>query len=619
MSNNKHIEDYLDYYLNLQKPPEYAVLLKGAWGTGKTWFIKNYLSKLEQSEKKHLYVSLYGLSSFTAIQEEMFRVLHPVLGSKGMELAGKFLKGAINATLKIDLNADGKNDGTASFRIPDIKLPDYLNTEGFLLIFDDLERCSIKISDLLGFINHFVEHQGYKVIIIANEDEILKKDEKQGTASDSDLSYKRIREKLIGKSFEIAPHFDDAFESFVSSVSSESAKAEFIKSKSLVKEIYQFSGYKNLRFLRQALLELERLFGAISQHIFKNGDLISHLLQVFLVYSFESKNDDLHKIWDFDIVPAKDSPLRKYKTVDFYSHLLSNPIWLNIFERGIIESAAINESLLKSNYFRSEQMPTWVKLWNWHDLYDEEFARLIAELENELALEQHSDIGVITHITGMFLWFSDVGFYRKTKSDILAETKDYLEKLKKKDLLPEWQYEPFELGYDSWGGLCFYGVAIKEFKDFKAFLKNIIKNAYAEKLPKAGEELLAIMQTDTDKFCRMIFSSNEDGIYRSTPILCHIPASNFVDTLLKVTPNKQRFLVSAIGERYKNNYYNEILKDELSWLKEVEKLLIVKRDKANGKPSGYTLGLLITNSIRPSIDTLSRLFESTQGEPDDHT
>ncbi len=42
---NKHIEEYFDYYFDAKKNFEYAVLLNGAWGSGKTWFIKKYIEK----------------------------------------------------------------------------------------------------------------------------------------------------------------------------------------------------------------------------------------------------------------------------------------------------------------------------------------------------------------------------------------------------------------------------------------------------------------------------------------------------------------------------------------------------------------------------------------------
>ena len=76
--------------------------------------------------------------------------------------------------MKIDWDADGKADGNANIQIPNFKPEDLLNTKDYILIFDDLERCSINIINLLGYINFFVEHQSYKVILIANEKELKK-------------------------------------------------------------------------------------------------------------------------------------------------------------------------------------------------------------------------------------------------------------------------------------------------------------------------------------------------------------------------------------------------------------------------------------------------------------
>lgn len=198
---NSHIKEFALEYCLSSIPPQYAVLIKGAWGSGKSWFIQDLIKALHLKNGRELYVSLYGLNSFSAIEDEFYRKLHPILSSKGMEIAGKILKGTLKATLKVDLNSDGHNDGSISTSIPNLNLPDYLkNTTGLVLIFDDIERCSINLPDLLGYINHFVEHQDYKVILVANEDE-LKKEEK----------YKSIKEKLIGKIFEITPQIEDAW------------------------------------------------------------------------------------------------------------------------------------------------------------------------------------------------------------------------------------------------------------------------------------------------------------------------------------------------------------------------------------------------------------------------
>ncbi|MFB0768168.1 P-loop NTPase fold protein, partial [Aeromonas salmonicida] len=211
---NLHIEEFLKYYYSFEQEPGYAVLLKGKWGTGKTWFIKRTLNSFSKKNGKHLYVSLYGVTSFDQIEDEFFKQLHPLLSSKSMALTGKIAKGLLKATLKIDLDHDGKSDGSVSAQAPDLNLPEYLtNTSGFVIVFDDLERASMNLEALLGYINHYVEHQGYKVIIIANEEEIIAHQEKQ---EDFKIAYKRIKEKLIGKSFEINPDLSDALVNFIS-------------------------------------------------------------------------------------------------------------------------------------------------------------------------------------------------------------------------------------------------------------------------------------------------------------------------------------------------------------------------------------------------------------------
>ncbi|MFH1136639.1 MAG: P-loop NTPase fold protein, partial [Pseudomonadota bacterium] len=38
-SSNQHVIEFLKYYCSLSFP-QYAILIKGEWGCGKTWFIK---------------------------------------------------------------------------------------------------------------------------------------------------------------------------------------------------------------------------------------------------------------------------------------------------------------------------------------------------------------------------------------------------------------------------------------------------------------------------------------------------------------------------------------------------------------------------------------------------
>jgi len=84
---NELIKEYLNYYTNLKIPPKFAVLIKGDWGSGKTYFINNYISELEkQKQKKCYYISLYGKNSLNDINNELFYQLFPVINTRLVRL-----------------------------------------------------------------------------------------------------------------------------------------------------------------------------------------------------------------------------------------------------------------------------------------------------------------------------------------------------------------------------------------------------------------------------------------------------------------------------------------------------------------------------------------------------
>lgn len=124
---NAHVENYLNYYCGLDNGPGFAVLLKGDWGVGKTWFIKDYLQRSMERLGEPIYISLYGVSTLSQVEDKFFEVLHPLLSSKPAKLAGIVLRGLVKTTIQVDLNADKTSDGSYSLQIPDIPLPEYLN------------------------------------------------------------------------------------------------------------------------------------------------------------------------------------------------------------------------------------------------------------------------------------------------------------------------------------------------------------------------------------------------------------------------------------------------------------------------------------------------------------
>lgn len=177
------IEKYVDEYLY-----DYAVMIDGTWGCGKTYFVlKTLMTKLKEHEEKKaksikgykkrnvIYISLYGVKSTEDISKKI--CIEAYLGKT--DKFGKVLKkGAdvVSSLVPIALEVAKPFTGNAELKPDDIDgvIESFLPINNSILIFDDLERCDCSINEILGYINSFVEHEKMKVIIVANQEEIGK-------------------------------------------------------------------------------------------------------------------------------------------------------------------------------------------------------------------------------------------------------------------------------------------------------------------------------------------------------------------------------------------------------------------------------------------------------------
>jgi hypothetical protein len=146
-SANKHVDEYLSYYVALPHPPKYAVLVNGPWGIGKTYLVIEFLRRAfpvtdDEQRPRPVYVSLYGLSSLSEIDNALLRAMYPLLGYKATKIGGRVTQAPVN-----------------------LNLTDILDKSGAALyVFDDLERCVADLNSVLGYINQFVEHDDSKVV-----------------------------------------------------------------------------------------------------------------------------------------------------------------------------------------------------------------------------------------------------------------------------------------------------------------------------------------------------------------------------------------------------------------------------------------------------------------------
>ncbi len=203
--NTNELNEYLENYLK-NDVSRRAIMLTADWGSGKTFYIKNDLMK--KLKNKCVYVSLYGIKNLEELNKELYLEIklkksqHPQLSKakKYVEAFGSTVVGIGKTIIKklchVDLNVDWEK--------PNIeKLYEEVNLKNKLIIFDDLERSKIDLIEFLGYINNLEEHDGIKVLLVANEREILKYDEREknnetiSIPNEATLKYLKIKEKTI--------------------------------------------------------------------------------------------------------------------------------------------------------------------------------------------------------------------------------------------------------------------------------------------------------------------------------------------------------------------------------------------------------------------------------------
>ncbi|OTG62491.1 hypothetical protein B9T29_06770 [Acinetobacter sp. ANC 3903] len=580
---NKHIEDYLDYYFDGKKNFEYAVLLNGAWGSGKTWFVKQYLEKKEDQGKKICYVSLNGITKTSLIDEAIFKSIHPILGSKGAKLAGQILKGTLKATVKIDLDGDSKSDGSISGGIPKIELPDYLKiNDNFILVFDDLERCELKKEEVLGYINYFVEQENIKTLIVSNEEEIKDNDE-----------YSRKKEKLVGATFSYTEDQDLAIESILMEVEDQELQHLLNSNLELIKQRFNQVGYKNLRSFKQTIFAFEKFYK--KDYFSPKGDfdneIFEKLLKAFLILSLENKKGRFDKKI-FNFKPDLDEKLnkepvdkiaeaisgfegddaqefkKKYQ-MSFNDYIFSKNLWDQILNKNIITDALIEAELYEAYFRLKEDHPVWLKLWHYLNLSDEDFFALVKQAKQSIENSELTDVTDILHTVSMLIFFSEKKLINFSIEPLLDKAINRFKKIVNiDDRYKSISY--FDLS-EQLGG---YGLYARDSDIFKSFLEKIAdayEEKYLEKNSERYSELLELMQTDPYSFYEKLTNQ-----YYDYPILKCFEVEDFLDQLCKINFKNAMSVLDALNYRYKIISQSKIYLQEQDWF---EKLIVLTNKK----------------------------------------
>ena len=442
---NKQIFDFLNEYAKLPSP-QYAVLLRGKWGCGKTYFVKHWLAEFDKSDKlpanensielKPIYVSLFGMREISDIKSAIDRCVNPFFYSKTgkiLKIAGRIASKIIFKT-ELDIDKDGKSETSFSGALDSLSIFENDNKDEVkgvkFIIFDDLERCQIPMKQLLGFINYFVEHCDCHVVVIGEEKYL---DDK----TQHDLL--EFKEKIVGREFEILPDIEAAIKLFVDEPM---MATDFLsKETGMIQLCFECSATHNLRLLRQSLLDFSSLISALPSNLEENNhEYLRSLLACFIAVYAEYRNIDSHAFivdWENCAVNAyvdtKDEEsqkirnlMGKYNRVNSLNQFeaLSSELVPKIvehIEKGI-SLASMFEKILSQ---KSRKLTALERLGSFWDKTNEEFDELFDSLVKELKDGTISEPVNIGKSVG-FLGYFDAMHFRELLEETISDIKNRL-------------------------------------------------------------------------------------------------------------------------------------------------------------------------------------------------
>lgn len=600
-SINQHIENYLDFYLKPDPPKNYAILLDGEWGAGKTHFIKNFCAHPSREQKKFIYISLYGVSKSSEIDDQIFQQVHPRLASKPATILTKVAKAGIQLV------------GISDDETLKIKLTDFFDLpKELVLIFDDLERCSMSIEKALGYINYFCEHQDHRIIVIANEKEIKKS-----------KKYHEIKEKLIGRSFTINASANEALDVFIDLIQDSSTKVFSQKNRLLILEIYKASGYNNLRSLKQAIIEWPQFFTHLPEKAQKNEELLKDVFRNLLIFSFEIRKgkltlEEIKSIsslsYAYALNKKKDEP-NPYKEIEqkytgfFFNQICpSDYCWYLFFKEGSLSQEAIEKSIDSSRFFINDNKPDWHKLLYFNELGDADFNKLKDQVWNNFESGEYKKFGEIKHVVSTYLFFSKQNMISKTSAKIISDTKKIIGKMEKAESL---QYEKTtDFGFhDAYAGVIFLSNGDSEFKKVVSFLTDIEKRKEVSTYPEIARLLVQIVGINGQAFWEALSRKAIESRYHDVPVLKYIAAKEFTSAFLQCPNEQKRYISYGFKDRYQFVASYKRLLEEHDWLKSVKKLLL-RELKAATPLTRYHINWFFQHSLNPVLKTMAELQKS---------
>lgn len=321
------MKDRIIKYIN-EEETDYAIMIAGEWGVGKTYYIKNSLKKeLENESKRMVYVSLIGIDSDEKLEWKIYSQINPFYKSKKSEIAieAEHMEQLVTKENKQKL-------------IP----------KNVVLVMDDLERINPDyLEAAMGYLNVFIEHDNAKCIFVCNEKKI----------EEIKTDYKTIKEKYIRHTYFIEEEFKESAKEII-----ENKSKAFVCVDEIIK-IFEKGQHLNLRTLLYALYVFSEVIENIKSmkldYKSKRNEVLHYILSYICFYSIEkNKGTDVNLLNQIIIKNYAQSTLDRYKEQVKRDKNNSNNNDENKIEENKLDNDKVKETInsIQKTYFEKNSI-----------------------------------------------------------------------------------------------------------------------------------------------------------------------------------------------------------------------------------------------------------------------
>ena len=268
------------------------------------------------------------------------------------------------------------------------------------LVLDDFERAEVDYSTLMAWISELVEHRCCPVIIIGNEQEIIRKlnSDNRAEQSNSDKNiegkgqapsvdsfaceqYKRTKEKVIGKEFSLSQNDELVIRELISELPSSSPLQEILKTNTylvvslVLSPLHDNKIATNYRALEHVMHDFEWHFSELEDFI-KNKTISELLIPRYFSLMYFREVQELPEVGKFDADEIINSYMRLYKDsvpankfFEFYpfwgDQFLTPAMWHEILQGNALDTKTFRSFF--ESYLSPDAKPRWNQVYKLED------------------------------------------------------------------------------------------------------------------------------------------------------------------------------------------------------------------------------------------------------------